>query len=138
MKRAVIALCSLAAFLAAGYSFYYFGIKPSYDEIPSLWLVFVPFAVLFAVGFGLLIWSFSSNIYNIKAGTVIDHRFRAAYMSSGIHVPIHGSPGVHIPAHWVPDTWAIQVQDARGRTAWLEFNQNVFTTYPRGSYYGGE
>jgi hypothetical protein len=143
VRRTVIALTAAACLAGSAYSFYYFAIRPPYyGPDYGVWLEFVLPVVLLLASFGFLVWSFSDNIYNIKEGKVVGHSFEKAHMSPPVYVPgtpgtatTPGTPSIYVPGHWVPDTWSLQLEDARGRTGWISFEDNVFDQYPVGTNY---
>lgn len=69
-----------------------------------------------------------------KKGTVVDHRYIPAHTTPNLMVPPHAC----VPAQYKHPAWAIQVEDARGRSKWVYFSWNVFATYPKGSIYSEE
>ncbi len=151
MKRTVIVVAGVVCAAASVYGFWHFGIAPNYRETNML------LALGLLLGFGLaavafFAWASSDNIYNVQDGEVIAHEFTAAYTipptvvqpvytppTQGIGgmpgTPMQYTPGYTIPEQHVPDDWAIQLRDRRGRTGWLHFSRDVFGHYPVGSYY---
>lgn len=136
MKRFVIVVAALATWFAAGYSIWYYTIRPdSYEELAGLWEVVVLPLTLFLIGGGFLIWACSDNIYRIKTGTVVAHDFTPAHRTPTIFI-YSSTLVMPIQDQWVEDDWAIQVEDDNGRTGWLHFDSaEVFERYPVGSRY---
>lgn len=141
MKRTAYSAASVAAFMAAISTIYYFGVRSNQAEKASLWLVFVPMA-FGVLGIVCLYKALSDNIYNLKSGVVVAHRFAPAYTTPAIWTPVVlGSidslpmSAAVIPACRVDAEWSLQVLDGKGHTGWLHFGLNVLEQYPVGSFY---
>jgi hypothetical protein len=143
MRRAVLITLTVLTFAASGFAIYWFDLRREAYEGHLNWVTFIaiPFGLMIA-GIVLLYFSMSDNIYNLKAGKVIEHSHCGAYWTAAINIParpavgnVPGSPGIYIPSIYQPETWGLRIEDDRGRTGWKFFVADILPYYPVGSYY---
>ncbi len=136
MRRFCFGATCVMLFALSTWAFIHFALGSPPTEDPydhySLWLVFGLPGLLMCLGLVALCITASDNIYWVKSGIVISHRFTAAHEERTFRM--YGK--VVMPAtEYVPADWALCVRDSRGREGWLHFSSNVFSRYPIGSHY---
>lgn len=106
-----------------------------WERIDNMWISAGIPVLLILGSLASCFWSFNDNYYDVKSGTVIASSFDAAHYTQSTIIMVGKTPVVQ-PGYYVPDDWAIEVQDLRtGKYGWFHFSSDPSSTYPIGSHY---